>query len=181
MRSLIFFLILTFVNNIFATCKDLETAEKLLDPKTLMKTYEENVAKHLPEPAVHLQDYQQARNYAFNHPIFDHLGFGKVSGNSISGWHPYKSRMEASKWNNQIIGWEKKLPDGGSARIRVDFTPNDIKNPKAGGRAHINMEFLKIPKNGHKENFKLAVDFECPGRVVCTEGDILKIINGYTH
>lgn len=165
-------LLLLYATNTWADCASLETASKLLDSDTFIKTNQKLRAQKI-EPTVKLADVSQARNYAYKFPAFEEFGFGLPSKNSLQGWKPYRSRMSKSAFNEKIIGWEKKLPNGSSARIRLDWEPIAGSNK---GIAHYNIEFFKINKNGKNENFKLKVEYKCHNGP-CSEQEILSQVN----
>jgi hypothetical protein len=149
--------------NLQARCKDLEKAADYLNSKNILKAYKGQGK----EPSIKLLDVNQARAYTYKHPALDELGFGSPSANTLSDWKPYKSRLEKSSFYNKKIGYEKKLPDGSSARVRLDW------DPETGG--HYNIEIFKAKIDGKSENLKLKVEFDCMGKK-CTQGEILKMV-----
>jgi hypothetical protein len=135
-----YFILIIFISLYsFARCDYLENAADMLDTKKVLKAYKINDA----EPVVKLLDSNMARSYVYKHPVLKDLGFDSPSVNQLSGWKPYKSRLEKSSFFDKRIGWQKKLDDGSSARVRLDW------DPESGG--HYNIEVFKAKIDGRSE------------------------------
>jgi hypothetical protein len=161
MRALI--LAILFTNIVWAKCEHLEQAADMLDTKKILKAYKTSKA----EPTVKLKDVNQARSYVYQHPTLSQLGFGTPNK---SAWKPYHSRLEKSTFHSKRIGWEKKLDNGASARVRIDWDPNS--------GAHYNIEIFKAKIDGKSENLKLKVEFDCAGKE-CSEKEVLAMVNSF--
>lgn len=166
MKFIILFMIIT--SSLNARCDHLDNAAEMLNTKKILKKYKNNKANNLGEPTVKLFDNNSARTYVYKHPILKDLGFDAPSVNQLSGWKPYKSRLESSSFYDKRIGWTKKLDDGSSARVRLDW------DPETGG--HYNIEVFKAKIDGRAETIKLKVEFNCAGRM-CTEAEVLSMVN----
>lgn len=152
-------------------CEALEHAADMLESKSFIKA-NHNARALKVEPSVKLGEVSAARSYVYNFPALKDFGFGLPSKNNLQGWSRYRSRMEKSAFFGKVTGWEKKLPDGSSARVRLDWEPIPNTKPEVG-IAHYNVEFFKVKQNGKSENFKLKVEFNC-SRGPCTEQEVLR-------
>jgi hypothetical protein len=120
------------------------------------------------EVEIDLSSRESAMYFAQNHPLFHKYNFGTPSSGPHTGWKPFKSRMNKSKFNGKYVGFEKKLDDGTYARYRLDWDP--VK------KAHYNVEMTVIDDMGKTKNVKFATKFDCNG-TPCSEDQINKFVD----
>ena len=120
------------------------------------------------EVEIDLSSRESAMYFAQNHPLFHKYNFGTPSSGPHTGWKPFKSRMNKSKFNGKYVGFEKKLDDGTYARYRLDWDPDK--------KAHYNVEMTVIDDMGKTKNVKFATKFDCNG-TPCSEDQINKFVD----
>ena len=139
-------------------------ADEMLDVSNWVRESRRHHFKKLGDPTVNLSSIERARKYAYEFPGLTRLGFGPV--NKIA-WKRVYGRMEVSRSLGKFIGWERKLPNGNWARVRIDYSPSQ--------GAHYNIEVRVKDISGVYESHNLAVAFSCAERP-CTEADYAKML-----
>ncbi|OFZ18016.1 MAG: hypothetical protein A2X94_04510 [Bdellovibrionales bacterium GWB1_55_8] len=160
-----------------SSCSKWQQLAKQIEPKAFFeqarkKSEEAKIAgksgQRIPGEVVfdQLDNFDQARNLAFNFPPGDRLG---VSFRDYGKLTRYKATMGSSVLNGRYVGWRQDFSDGSSAIVRLDWAPDR--------GAHFNIEYLKVRSRAnpaHRDNFKAAIMFKCQGRP-CTEKEVLQL------
>lgn len=120
------------------------------------------------EMTLQVDDANTARDLAYQLEIFRDIRVGTPGRPAArgQGWENFIGDLEASALNGRLVGLERKLPDGTSARIRLDW------DPQRGG--HYNIDIRAPNGNGKMEDLNLAIGFRCGGRP-CSEQEVFRL------
>ena len=106
---------------------------------------------------------EQARDFVFRFPLLKKLG---VPFDDYSKWERFAVTMNSSDFYGLKVGWQRVVPGGGKARIRLDYDPNI--------GLHYNIELMKVNVDGTPSNYLYAIRALCNGEV-CSRKQAKKI------